>query len=66
LQDFYQGVFGWQIMPKGPGYALAKTYSIFNLAVSQQNLHRAQVASRSVDHGGLCPPHRVRAIILAA
>ncbi|MDG5487666.1 VOC family protein [Sphingomonas sp. BGYR3] len=25
LQDFYQGVFGWQIMQKGPGYALAGT-----------------------------------------
>lgn len=25
LQDFYQGVFGWQIMQKGAGYALAET-----------------------------------------
>lgn len=25
LERFYAGVFGWQIMPKGPGYALAAT-----------------------------------------
>jgi predicted enzyme related to lactoylglutathione lyase len=25
LQNFYQGVFGWQIAPKGSGYALAET-----------------------------------------
>lgn len=25
LQNFYQGVFGWQIMQKGPGYALVET-----------------------------------------
>lgn len=25
LQRFYAGVFGWQIAPKGPGYALATT-----------------------------------------
>lgn len=25
LQRFYAGVFGWQITPKGPGYALAVT-----------------------------------------
>lgn len=25
LQGFYQGVFGWQVTPQGPGYALAET-----------------------------------------
>lgn len=25
LQNFYRGVFGWQIAPQGPGYALATT-----------------------------------------
>lgn len=25
LQRFYEGVFGWQVAPQGPGYALAST-----------------------------------------
>jgi predicted enzyme related to lactoylglutathione lyase len=25
LRSFYEGVFGWQIAPQGPGYALAAT-----------------------------------------
>jgi predicted enzyme related to lactoylglutathione lyase len=25
MRRFYEGVFGWQIAPQGPGYALAQT-----------------------------------------
>ncbi|VXC98446.1 hypothetical protein SPHINGOAX6_70783 [Sphingomonas sp. AX6] len=33
--------------------------------MSEQDLHRPEVAGGSVDHGGLRSPHRVRAIVFA-
>lgn len=44
LQGFYQGVFGWKIAPKGPGYALAETPA----DTANGALNEAEVAGISI------------------